>query len=212
MTKFNMFILVACVMMMSVVYGQSAQKPAFPGWDKDLAVYQEAYAQFKAINPDGHWDPVETCIAIKQSGATTFAEMVDACKNLANPWLAGRYVFCNRSTMSDDTIKAGYNYYRTGEHNTYYTIFYLGPDTCTRIGFTYEAALDLLMSEYFVMFPQYEHIYYVATDLILKVDNEEKCKTYLKKLNRTASSYLVGDRKAAFEPIVAKIRTMLQTY
>ena len=42
--------------------------------------------------------------------------------------------------------------------------------------------------------------------------DEETLKTYLKKVNRACSKELLGPNKAKYEPVIAKIRTLLATF
>ncbi len=195
----------------------SAQEVEFPGWNKSAEAYIEyiEYAQSQEGIPQYYIDTARLCLKMIQNPPKTFQDVLDASKEEAyaypHQWVYN-YVFNMEDGMFDkQMLLDSVNYCLNVKEDYCFAPYYMHINKF--LGFSNDQMFDILVKS-FDKHPDNLDCVNMILNLIVKIDGRDaECLALLKKMNRVCSAKLTNpDLAKTYEPIVAKIRTLIPTY
>ncbi len=213
-----------------------ASEYKFPGWDKDASVYEADIARYEAAPNEQkpfsatNYNNLKLARALAGKKVDSFDDIYSAAKTAfpGNDFSAFHYAYTraaaiyfgeNQSQKGIDMLRSAYALSR--EKNTYHCgVIVAHPTMCKSLVISDDegvtAILIALNTTDVIIKCGYKNIAYMLDALYnmlpgSSIAEAEQLAT-LKKFNRRFSVELLGKNKEQWEPIIAKLRTVIASY
>ena len=198
-----------------VTMSLSAQEVEFPGWYKSAEAYIEyiEYAQSQEGIPQHRIDTAKLCLKMIQNPPKTYQDVVDAAEGTSAYPYQWALLSHRVNKASDQILKDSFDDCVNVKKDLHYAMNYAD----MKLNRSNVIDIDKLFAvcvECVNRYPNDPGIVGIALDFIVYVDGrDDECLALLKKMNRACSLMLTDpDLAKTYEPIVAKIRTMIGAY
>ena len=210
MRTFTKGIIITMAIMTMAFAGFAAERKAFPGWGcTDVAKWEEYRAQSNSVT---------VALMLRQLAQpfNNWQELLDYALEEGHKLGAkdaGIYQMTAGFVLNTRQVQ----FYEDAAELVKDTSYYIFCIHYFNLNLSNDQKYDALVSKIVVLNDYDNRACQVGVDDLCKVIplvsyDDAKIASDLKRLNRKLSAYLVGDKKEIYEPIVAKLRTVLATY
>ena len=205
----------ACLMAF-VTMSLSAQEVKVPGWATGSVSEYEEYLNYlnKQDNADAHEIACVTLnLKMTKNPPKTYQDVVDAAEGTSACPYQWALLAHRANKASDQILKDSFDDCVNVKKDLYYAMNYANIKHNRGIVIDIDKLFDVCV-ECVDKYPNDPVIVGIALDFIVHVDGRDgECLALLKKMNRACSLMLTDpDLAKTYEPIVAKIRTMIGAY